>query len=79
VKVRVAGDVLAAAGDVCVGVALDGVVPGLVGADDEQPARRAIMMTNAARAGVSPIRRVSAGHEQVRAAKGGSRESAWMR
>jgi hypothetical protein len=55
VKVRVAGDVLAAAGDVSVGVALDGLELGLVGADDEQPARRAIMMTNAARAGVSPM------------------------
>jgi hypothetical protein len=46
VKVRAAGGVLAAAAADCVGVALGPVV-----AEDVQPARRAIMMTNAARAG----------------------------
>jgi hypothetical protein len=60
VKVRTAAGVLAAAEADCVDVAF-----GLVVAADEQPARRAIMMTNAARAGVSPIpwarRRVRAG------------------
>jgi hypothetical protein len=44
--------VLAAAAADCVGVALGPAV-----AEDVQPARRAIMMTNAARAGVSPIPR----------------------
>ena len=47
-----AAGVLAAAGADCVDVAF-----GLGVADDEQPARRTIMMTNAARAGVPSIPR----------------------
>jgi hypothetical protein len=52
VNVRAAAGVLAAAEADHVGVAFV-----LVVADDEQPARRAIKVTNAARTGVSPIPR----------------------
>src|SRR5215831_14952413 len=48
---RAAAGVLAAAAGDCAGGALGPVV-----ADDAQPARRAVMMTDAANTGVSPIR-----------------------
>src|SRR5215472_2865309 len=48
---RAAAGVLAVAAGDCAGGAF-----GLVVADDAQPARRAIMMTDAASTGISPIR-----------------------
>src|SRR6266566_4830838 len=66
-----AGGLAVAAGD-CAGGALGPVV-----ADDAQPARRAVMMADAASTGSSPIRRRGAVHRTVPAANGGSREFPW--